>query len=203
MHSTITTIIFDIGGVLITPSEKVTPFIVSEILSMPLDRAVQAYEEAIGDLRIGKMGLVDFIDHLRLTYTPNRDSGDLEEQYKKYYVKQALIDNEMMRVVRDLSLRYRLVAFTNMIDVHIACNQERGLFGAFRDTFFSSHIGVAKPSIEAFSRVVASIGTGASACLFVDDKEENIKQATALGMQTHLFTSVVEAKGFLQKEGLL
>lgn len=203
MDSTISTIIFDIGGVLITPSEKVTPFIISEIMHMPLDKAVEAYEQVIGNLRTGNMGLRDFMDSLRQTYAAHQNIGELEEQYKKYYFKQALVDSEMMEMVKGLSSRYRLVAFTNMIDLHIVWNRQRGLFEAFRDTFFSSQIGVAKPSVEAFTRMLTSIGTAAPACLFMDDKEENINQANGLGMHAHLFTSTAEAKGFLQKEGLL
>ncbi len=199
----ITTIIFDVGGVLITPSEKVTPFILSELFQVPLEKTLAAYKAAIPDLRVGKMGLRDVMNTLREEYGSQRSIEELVAEYKKYYLKQALVDAEMADMARALSSRYTLVAFTNMIDLHIDCNTERGLFAAFADTIFSSKIGVAKPSPEAFARLLGAVKAPASACLFLDDKEENISQALAQGLNAYKFTTFAELTGYLQKEGLL
>ena len=152
----ITTIVFDVGGVLITPSEKVTPFILSELFHVPLEKTLSAYEAAIGDLRVGKKGLRDLMNSLRGEYGSQRSTEELVQEYKNYYFKQALVDVEMTDMVVTLSSRYKLVAFTNMIDFHIDCNKERGLFTTFADTIFSSKIGkvLSDALVETFSWAV-------------------------------------------------
>lgn len=67
----------------------------------------------------------------------------------------------------------------------------------FTDAFFSHRIGVAKPELKLFNKVLKSIPYSPQEILFVDDKEKNIHAAQKVALQTYLFAS---PKDFLQIE---
>lgn len=203
MNTAITTIIFDIGGVLITPSEKITPFILSELFSLPLDLAIQEYTKALPKLRVGQMTVSMMIEDLKKRHAPVENVSNLEQLYLELYQKQAVINEDVMKIIGILHEKYTTVAFSNMIDLHVRCNQERQLFRHFHHIYLSSVTGLVKPEKAAFEHVLHNLGINASSCVFIDDKNENIDIASLLGFKTYLCDTDFQLKGFLQKEGLL
>jgi len=203
MNTAITTIIFDIGGVLITPSEKITPFILSELFSLPLELAIQEYTIALPKLRTGSLTVSLMIEDLKKRHVPVKNVSKLEQLYLELYQKQALINEDVMKIIGILYEKYTTVAFTNMIDLHVRCNEERQLFRHFHHVYISSITGLVKPEKAAFEHVLHDLGAQAASCIFIDDKKENIDVARSLGFITYLYDTDFQLKGFLQKEGLL
>lgn len=203
MNTSITTIIFDIGGVLITPSEKITPFILSELFSIPLELAIQEYTKALPKLRTGSSTVSLMIEDLKKRHVPIKSVSNLEQLYLELYQKQAVINEDVMKIVGVLHEKYTTVAFSNMIDLHVRCNQERQLFRYFHHVYLSSVTGLVKPEKAAFEHVLHDLGAVATSCVFIDDKKENIDTARSLGFVTYLYDTDFQLKGFLQKEGLL
>jgi phosphoglycolate phosphatase-like HAD superfamily hydrolase len=60
----------------------------------------------------------------------------------------------------------------------------------FNDAFFSNEMGLKKPDRETFEFVLRKIGKPANACLFIDDRSENIRMAKSMGMETILFKNM-------------
>lgn len=203
MSTAITTIIFDIGGVLITPSEKITPFILSELFTIPLEHAIEEYQKALPMLRTGSLRVSMLMEDMKKRYISAKDTIRAEEQYAKLYEKQAVINENVMTIIQMLSEHFITVAFSNMIDLHARCNRKRQLFRYFHKVYLSSETGMAKPNIAAFQGILTDMGVSASSCVFVDDKKENIEMAASLGFRTCRFDTELNLKGFLQKEGLL
>lgn len=54
---------------------------------------------------------------------------------------------------------------------------------------FSCRIGHAKPDPAAFRWCLDALAVPADQVVFVDDREENIQAARAIGMRCHLFTT--------------
>jgi HAD superfamily hydrolase (TIGR01509 family) len=76
------------------------------------------------------------------------------------------------------------------------------------DRFFQGYsmsydIKARKPQLEAYQRTLALIGTTASECLFIDDREENVQAATALGIKSWQFSDTPSLRAWLQTAGLL
>lgn len=203
MNTSITTIIFDIGGVLITPSEKITPFILSELFSLPLELAIQEYTQALPKLRTGTSTVSLMIEDLKKRHIPVKNISNLERLYLELYQKQAVVNEDVMKIIDILHERYTIVAFSNMIDLHVRCNQERQLFRHFHHVYLSSVTGLVKPEKTAFNHVLHGLGVLSSSCVFIDDKKENIDVADSMGFMTCHFDSDLQLKGFLQKEGFL
>lgn len=57
----------------------------------------------------------------------------------------------------------------------------------FDHVFFSAEIHLVKPESEIYRFVLRETGTKASDIIFFDDKEENLKGAQEVGMETFLF----------------
>ena len=67
----------------------------------------------------------------------------------------------------------------------------------------SSRLGLAKPDPAAYAAAAAVLGAPAGACLFIDDREENIEGARAAGMRAELFTGVGPLRDLVHASGLL
>jgi HAD superfamily hydrolase (TIGR01509 family) len=199
----IKTIIFDVGGVLITPSEKVTPFIISEICNIPLEIAMSEYTNSHFDLKIGKLKVAEFVDRIWQRYKTGVMPLDLACEYLKYYEKQAVINEEVMELIEKVGKNHKIVAFSNMIDLHFECNMKRKLFRFFHKIYLSSQIGVAKPEKKAFEFVLKDLNVKPGECLFIDDNPENVAIAAGLGISAYHFETAPALEGFLQKQVIL
>jgi FMN hydrolase / 5-amino-6-(5-phospho-D-ribitylamino)uracil phosphatase len=67
----------------------------------------------------------------------------------------------------------------------------------------SHHLGVRKPEAAFYERLLDRIGHEPSACLFVDDREDNCAAAEAAGMRAHHFTGADGLRARLVAEGVL
>jgi 2-haloacid dehalogenase len=73
----------------------------------------------------------------------------------------------------------------------------------FREIYVSGSLRMAKPEPAIFHHALGRIGGEASDCLFIDDVEKNIRAAAALGITVHHFTSPEGLAADLQQRGLL
>jgi 2-haloacid dehalogenase len=73
----------------------------------------------------------------------------------------------------------------------------------FREIYVSGSLRMAKPEPAIFRHALGRIGGKASDCLFIDDVEKNIRAAAALGITVQHFTSPEGLAADLQQRGLL
>ena len=76
-------------------------------------------------------------------------------------------------------------AFSNTNPTHIAhwSVHFSELMGRFREVFVSSSLGLRKPDVAAYDRVVSEIGVAAPRVLFFDDVAENVAGARRAGLE--------------------
>ncbi|MEU7895698.1 HAD family phosphatase [Nonomuraea sp. NPDC049152] len=79
---------------------------------------------------------------------------------------------------------------------------ERPWASLFRHRLYSADLGLVKPSPEIFHRLTARLGAAPRDVLFVDDREENVRAAEALGIRSVLFTDVAGLRADLARLGL-
>jgi len=92
---------------------------------------------------------------------------------------------------------------TNMEAETYPVRYERYAFlRALDGTVVSSQEGVIKPDPEIFRRLFERFGLVPEQTVFIDDVEQNITAARALGMQTVLFTSPAQLRAELVTLGL-
>jgi glucose-1-phosphatase len=196
----ITTIICDVGGVLITPAEKVTLYILSQIYDVPMDVAFNLFNQLLPQLRIGAIGIEKLASVIQSQYPPRVAIKNFKVSYAEYYQKQAIINTEMLELLGRLNPKFKLVALSNMMDLHVKINRDRGLFKYFHEVYISSEIGIAKPDPAAFNYVLTKLDIKPETCIIIDDKKENIDVAVGLGFTGYLFDTAANFSAFIEKK---
>ena len=100
----------------------------------------------------------------------------------------------------------------NGIKCYVATNQEKhrakyiledmGFNDHFDGLFASSHLGVRKPNIEFFKKVLVKVDAKPEEVLFWDDTKENIDAARSLGLHAEHFTSVEKYMELMKQYGI-
>ena len=68
----------------------------------------------------------------------------------------------------------------------------------FEQVFVSGELGTIKPSAEIFRHVLAELGTSPEQTVFIDNKEENVRGAEALGIAGHVYTNAADLRAYLE-----
>jgi FMN phosphatase YigB (HAD superfamily) len=78
-----------------------------------------------------------------------------------------------------------LVLASNTNELHFARigSIMPGAIALFDSTVLSFELGIRKPSVQFFERVIAATGGPAGACVYVDDRPDFVAAADALGMR--------------------
>lgn len=187
-------IFFDIGGVLGSNGwdreqrgEAVKRF------HLDGDDFQYRHEETVGAFESGELSLDEYLDVT--VFWTHRDFS--RDEFRKFMLALSTpwpesldVVRRLRQSVRGLPTRVRLATLNNESR---ELNEHRidrfGLCGLF-DVFFSScWLGARKPTRQIYERVLGMTQAEPARCLFVDDREQNLAPARALGMQTIHFTS--------------
>ncbi len=100
------------------------------------------------------------------------------------------VDATMVALVEGLAASGRRIALLSNIPEELAVHYEahHPWLDDFHVRAFSCRIGHAKPEPGAYRWCQEALGVEAERILFVDDREENVRAAEALGMRGHVFT---------------
>ncbi|RCG18215.1 HAD family hydrolase [Streptomyces reniochalinae] len=96
-------------------------------------------------------------------------------------------DAEVVGILRRARARMPLVLVTNgtaELDDDLA---SLGLDGLAHHVVNSARVGVAKPDAAIYRMAAEWTGVAPERCVFVDDRQENVAAAVALGMRGHLY----------------
>jgi putative hydrolase of the HAD superfamily len=190
----ISQLFFDIGGVLGSNGwDREQRARAVDTFSLDADDFQYRHEETIGAFESGAISLEEYLD-VTVFWKP-RDFT--REEFKEFIFSLSMPSLDSLDVVRRLrrSVRGRptRVRLATLNNESRELNQYRidhfGLCELF-DVFFSScWLGVRKPTRQIYERVLGMTQAEPVRCLFVDDREQNLAPARALGMQTIHFTS--------------
>ncbi len=80
---------------------------------------------------------------------------------------------------------------------------ERPIFDLFEDILVSGTEKLMKPDAAIYALAIKRFGVDPGACLFVDDRIENVRAAEAAGMHGHVFHDAETLRAELERVGLL
>ncbi|MFI1507002.1 HAD family hydrolase [Streptomyces sp. NPDC020597] len=99
------------------------------------------------------------------------------------------VDDRMVAYVQHLRDRARVALLSNIPADHAdAFVTAQSWLHGLDHVAFSGKIGAAKPDPAAFRHCVSALHAAPTDVLFVDDREENVRAAQAVGMNGHVFT---------------
>lgn len=124
--------------------------------------------------------------------------GALAEFQRDFWAGDRL-DGGLVALIRGLRPRYKtalLSNFTARLRDELA---QHSLLDAFDAIIISGEVGIVKPDARVYRLAAGRLGVPPGECLFVDDYDENIAGARAVGMQTLHFAPVDAAIAELRK----
>jgi len=160
------------------------------------------HQEVVGEFEAGRLSLHDYLESV-IFYCPRSFS---REEIVAFMFSQSEPFPESLAIARELSRRpgLRLMTLNNEsaeLNLHrIAAFGLREMFSAFLS---SCWLGVRKPQPVIFERALHIAQVKPERAVFVDDREQNLTPAKALGLQTIHFTSADGLRESLKALGLL
>jgi len=195
----ITTIFFDVGGVL----------------------AIDFIDWKLGDLAKKYSIPIESLQPARRKYRLRADMGEIsdpefwikvlaevaitaEPEDWNLYKYMVEIDGVRASVERLKENGHSVAILSN--DSREMAGQRRQRFGfnrLFHDVIISSEVGCIKPHAEIYHLAARRLHTEPEQCLFIDDRPENTAGAAQVGMRTILFQNAQQLRDELEQLGLL
>ncbi len=180
----ITTIFWDIGGVLLTNGwDHASRRKASEVFGLEweeFEASHQAHENAFDR---GMMTLDQYLD--RVIFCKSRPFS--REQISEFIFAQSLPHPETIAIVDELARehRYFLAALNNEpLELNLRRIERFALRRYFSAFFSSCFLGLAKPDPAIFRRALQITQRRSEECLFIDDRAANVESAATLGIRT-------------------
>ncbi|HET9946694.1 MAG TPA: HAD family phosphatase, partial [Patescibacteria group bacterium] len=181
----ITTIIFDLGGVLFTNGTKRLISFVSEEYGIDKEKVKEVMDGEIGKkYREAKIDRHIFWNHFLTELGISANSDFLEE---KWIFGYELIE-ETKEIIDDLRQKYKVYFLSDNVRNRVDKIHERyGFLDWFEGGIFSHEVGLKKPHPQLYKMILEKAGVNADEAVFVDDKEECLPPAKEIGMTAILF----------------
>lgn len=186
--STITTIIFDCFGVLV--SEGWLPF-----KHRHFDNDPDKFEQATNMQKRADAGLTDHTGFVQSV--ANLASISAEEAHLQ--IDNTVTDDALLKYIAGLKPNYKIGFISNASQ-----NWLNEFFTPEQITLFdkvaiSSETGFLKPDPRAYEHIAALLGVSAEHCLLIDDQQGYCDGARAIGMQAICYSGLDKLKDDMQK----
>lgn len=189
MEKQIKNIIFDFGGIIVD-LDKQAAIREFEVLGFKAGGYIDNYVQSgvFAAMEVGEMSTEEFYAFVR------KETGRAltDEEIRKAWTSMLVrIPVHRLQKIKSLRNRYRTYVLSNTNELHwsygsheLLASSGLKLDDCFDRLFLSYELGVAKPDVEIFRKVLSMAGLQPEETLFIDDSAENCKVAESLGIQT-------------------
>ncbi len=193
MQQGVSTLLFDLGGVILNLDYSLTINAFQELGGRDFQaRYSQAMQLSLfDDFEIGAIDDHEFREGIRKIIGVNVDDEKIDQAWNAM-----LLDLPASRIslLNSLKSKYQLLLFSNTNAIHL--RQFRKLIGKqhgdeflleklFDKTYYSHEIGQRKPNVEAFQTILAHHHLTPSSVAFVDDSLQHIEGAKKAGIMAY------------------
>ncbi len=183
----ITTIIFDLGGV---------------ILNLDQDRTLRAFKRLGADLDLmndvstvfkvfetGRISADDFRNAIITHLKGNVTAAQVDDAWNAMLLDLPV---ERLTMLENLRKKYRVFLLSNTNSIHIDAfnlylkqhHPNLNWFGLFDKVYYSYQIGLRKPDTNIYEFVLNENNLKPHECLFIDDMKANLNGANNIGLHT-------------------
>jgi putative hydrolase of the HAD superfamily len=187
-----TALIFDFGQVLIDLDMERAKASFAALGIPDLDElfTLLKADPLVVGLEKGEVGPAAFYETVRSLAVENPTDGQIEGAWNDILGDYRL---ESLRFVERLRRTMPVYLFSNTNAIHYDSFQDKlrtstpyqRLEDLFTRSYFSHTMGMRKPAPEGYLQIIKDNGLLAAGTLFVDDLQDNVLGARAVGMQAH------------------
>lgn len=202
--SNITTLIFDLGGVLVNLDLNRCILNFKRLGLENFEQYLSNFGQSGVFLQFekGQIGVEEFRNEIRKLAKHPLTDAQIDDAWCSFLVD---VPTQKVEMLLELKKKFRLLLLSNTNSLHIEVSTKKEFAKAgklltdiFDSCYFSYEMGMVKPDVEIFEALLADAGVKAEECLFLDDGKKNIEQASKLGIQSYL-VDVNEDLSFLLK----
>ena len=188
--STIRTIIFDLGEVLIGGLFGVEQPL-AERLAVREEDILQAFAGPhLKDFCCGRISEDEYLDGIIERQGWSLPRGEMKDVIRANLKRRI---PGMDPILQSLDGRYQLALHSDHPREWVAyVRAVHPFLKRFERGFFSFELGHTKDEPEAFRKVLAALGRQPHECLFIDDQEKNVRAAKSVGLATIRFVDPVK-----------
>jgi putative hydrolase of the HAD superfamily len=201
--SPITTIIFDLGGVIVKVDKTRMSRALANHTELSVDKITKVFSSKTAtlfdtDIMTGKITPEEFFNkcvkefHLK----------DLSfEKFKQIYSDIFTLIPETAEIIRTYSKTHKLILLSNTDVIHYSyCEKKfKSLFDLFAAKTLSFNVGAVKPEKKIYLEAVKMAGEKPENCIYIDDVKEYADAAEKVGMKGIHFISAQQLKKELEK----
>lgn len=186
-------IVFDFGGVLYEPKKEPLYDLVKKTFQVG-DEGLQKIRKGLHQARVANIPEIIAWKKSALEFgisLPDDWSAQLDTVLKNSIVEVKGM-RELVQSYREKG--YSTAVFSNIEPHHAEITRNLGCYQGFSPVVLSCEIGVDKPDPQAYKIMLEQVNVDPKNCIFIDNKQENIDAAKALGIDAILFTNPEQIK---------
>jgi len=173
--------IFDMGNVVVKNIHMLGK--ISRRLGLEKEEFKADYHNYDFALMDGTLPIQAYWDHVQTKFGITVEGNPFAKDFTPHF------NDEVVELIKRLrSEGKRVVCASNTFAPHWDILERMGALAIFDKSYASHEMGISKPSRQFFEHILAKEKTEATKTYFVDDYEENIVQASILGMKCLLYT---------------
>ncbi|MFD7288837.1 HAD family hydrolase [Streptomyces sp. NPDC059863] len=155
----------------------------------PTDAFTTAYWACRGPYDAGRQSASEYWTAVLRWLSRPVDAGTIEELRLIDIDSWSRVDKRMVAYARTLRGAAEVALLSNIPEDHAdVFLTEQPWLRELDHVAFSGKIKMAKPDPAAFHHCVIAMRAAPAEFLFIDDREENVRAAQAIGMNGHVFT---------------
>jgi putative hydrolase of the HAD superfamily len=193
-------VIVDYGDVISLPPSAADRAVIADLAGVSGDGESPFWRAYFGHrdgLDLGT-GVVTYWRAIAADIGANWDNARLHELWAADFRSWLSINPGTIEVLDDLKAGgTRLVLLSNASAEFGSFFRHGPLADFFAACYVSGELHLLKPHPEIFQHVLADQGVSAADAVFIDNRDNNVRGAEAIGITGHLFTSPLEMREFL------
>jgi len=199
MQNHITTIFFDLFGVLLGIDQSVVVQYLSKLTNTSY---LKTREITMGEpymqLERGEVTFKEYVEDIS-AMLPNGNRIDADS-LREIWMNSKIGEMPDVSFLDDLLTNYSVWVISNTTEAHIKKLQSQFVFlNSFNGIITSERAGTHKPNPSIFNFALSEANTDVASSLFIDDSYSNVETAENLGIVSHHYTRFDELVKFLEK----
>ena len=199
MQNHISTIFFDLFGVLLGIDQSVVIQYLSKLTDTPY---LKTHEITMGEpymrLERGEVTFKEYVgDISAMLPSGNRIDAD---SLREIWMNSKIGEMPAVPLLDELQKKYDVWVISNTTEAHIKSLQSQFVFlNSFNGIITSERAGTHKPNPSIFNFALSEANTDVASSLFIDDSHTNTESAKNIGIVSHHYTEFDGLIDFLQK----
>lgn len=198
----ITTIFFDIGGVLLSDGwGHVSRRAAAERFDLDWEEYADRHEKVAHAIETDRLSLDAYLT--RTVFY--RQRSFTREEFRDFVFAQSQPHPETIEIVQRLAAaqKYFMATINNeILELNTYRLEKFGLRRIFPVFFSSCFLGIRKPDEAIYQLALRVSQRNAEECIFIDDREVNLECPRELGMETVLYQSAAQLRDTLKQHGI-